>query len=186
VIEAGIYLASLVFDSADAIVGIAAQPIAPAIAFPLVEPTPGDLRPDVAYYSWNPDGTQVAYSNYADNALWTADRLNVHTRINVGLSHMPEWSPDGEKIVFQGGLGIYTIKPSGAGAKLIVRHTPDWYFGHVFWSPTASHLVFVGYPWQGRSGEPDLFRATASGREVVNLTSTPVSEILWERLGGWR
>ena len=56
VVEGGIYTASPVFDANGNITGLAAQPITPAIPFPLVETAPGDFWPAFEDYSWGPHG----------------------------------------------------------------------------------------------------------------------------------
>ena len=188
VVEGGIYTASLVFGGDGNIIGLAAQPTAPAIPFPLVESAPGDLWPDLLYYSWAPTGDMVTYSNYADNELWVADLLNAHRRIYRGQAHAPQWSPDGLKIAFSNGRGISTIKPDGSGRKatLIIANTSPWGFSHPYWSPSASHIVYIG---QLSGSNMDVFQATASGGNKVNLTNTPYpfNEYLHPGSGGgWR
>jgi len=187
IVEAGLYTAALVFGGDGNIIGLAAQPGTPAIVFPLVELAPGDLWPDFAAYCWNPTGTLVAYSNYADNELWVADLLDTHTRIYNG-AHMPQWSPGGDKIAFTGAGGIWTIKSNGTAAKLIIRNTSTWSFSHARWSPGSTHLVFTGQQVENNQYNQDVFRATATGGTLVNLTSTPapLHELTFEGAGGWR
>ncbi|MSU36424.1 MAG: hypothetical protein EXS36_15275 [Pedosphaera sp.] len=143
VVEAGLYTASLAFDGAGNITGLAAQPTTPAIPFSLVETVPGEL--------------------------WLANMLNAHTRIYMGYEQAPQWSPDGTKIAFTHG-GIATIRPNGTGFKLIIPGTSTWIYNAAQWSPASTHIVYTGY--SNLSGNFDLFRATATGGSRVNLTDT--------------
>jgi len=180
VVEGGLYMASLVYDGAGNITGLAEQPITPAIPFPLAEASPGDLWPGFLEYCWGPAGDQIAYNNFAVNELWLADLLNVHTRIYIGTAQAPDWSPDGSKIAFTHG-GIATIKPNGTGFKWIIPGTSTWIYDAAHWSPGGSHIIYTGFS----NGNFDVFRATATGGSRVNLTSTPS---LHEKLSsaGWR
>jgi len=190
IVEGGIYTAALVFGDDGNIIGLAAQPPTPAIPLPLVESAPGDLWPDVLAYSWSPTADMVAYSNNGDTELWVGDLLGARIRIYNGQAHMPQWSPLGDKIAFTHSGGIWTIKANGTGAKRIIANTSTWSFSHAYWSPTGSHLVFTGQSQVDNNQDynQDVFRATATGGTLVNLTSTPapVHEIMWEGVGGWR
>ena len=192
VLEGGIYTASPVFGSDGNLVGLAAPPTTPAIPLPLVEPAPGDWQPDLLFYSWAPTGEMVAYSNSGDNELWVAGLLGARIRIYSGSAHMPQWSPAGNKIAFtSGGSGIWTINVDGTGAKRVIWSTSIWFFHHAKWSPDGRYLVFTGQPHSGQpqpENNTDLFRATASGGNLVQLTSTPApfTETMYEFNGGWR
>jgi len=179
VVGGGLYTASLVFDGAGNITGLAAQPTTPAIPFSLVEAAPGDLWPSFLEYCWGPAGDQIAYNNLAVNELWVYDPLNGHTRIYIGNAQAPDWSLDG-KIAFIHG-GIVTIKSNGTSFKTIIRSTSTWLYDKPLWSPDGSFIVYTGWS----NGSSDVFRATALGAKQTNLTSTPSgNENTWG--GGWR
>lgn len=184
-IEAGLYIASLVFDGSGNIIGLESQPATPVISTAIVEIQPGVLRADLAAYSWDSAGERVTYTKN-DSTLWVANLLNMHTQIFAGAAHAPQWSPDGSKIAFTGG-GIWTIKPNGAALKLVVRQTSAWFPSHVFWSPTGTHFAFAGES-NIDLGNSDVFRVPATGGTAVNLTPTPAPfrESLHESQGGWR
>jgi hypothetical protein len=183
--EGGLYTASLAFDGAGNIIGLASQPVAPVISVPLVEVQPGDWRPNFVAYSWHPAADRVTYTDN-DSQLWVANILNAHTLIHTGNAHAPQFSPDGSKIAFTS-AGIWTIKPNGAGLKLVVRQTTAWFPSHVHWSPTGSHFVFAGES-NIDIGNSDIFRVPATGGTAVSLTSTPapLRESIHESQGGWR
>jgi WD40-like Beta Propeller Repeat len=184
-LEGGLYTASLVFDANGNVLGLASQPVSPAISVSLVEVQPGDWRPDLAAYSWAPDGQRVTYTDN-DSTLWVANLLDVHTVIFTGNAHAPQWSPDGSKIAFTAG-GIWTIKPNGAAPKKVVPDTSTWFPSHVFWSPTGSYFVFAGES-KVDMGNSDVFRVPVTGGTWVNLTNTPapLREVIQESQGGWR
>jgi hypothetical protein len=189
VAEGGIYTASLAFDAAGNIVGLAAQPAAPAIPFPLVETTPGGPWPAMAdNFCWNPTGDVVVYANVARNELWLADLLNVHIRVYFGGgADMPQWSPDTSTIGFRGGSGVCTIKPDGSNFKVIVPNTSTWVYSGPYFSPTGSHIVYDGC--HQASSNFDVFRATVKGASRVNLTNTSSPRNEYTRPGsgaGWR
>jgi hypothetical protein len=178
VLEGGIYTASLQFGPDGNIIGLAAQPGAPAIPFPL----DGTLWPNVRTYGWNPTGSKVAYEDSA--ALGVADLLgSPHQTIYNGYAHTPQWSPDGNKIAFTNvNPGISTINPNGTGLKEIIRRTSAWTFDRPFWSPTGSHIVCYGFAATGPY-DLDIFRTASNGNSLTNLTNTPSSA---EYPMGWR
>jgi hypothetical protein len=184
----GMYTAPLALDETGALVGLAEEPTGPVIVFPLVEAPEGypeGLYADLAYYGWDGTGSMVAYSSLESRELRMADLFGTHTTIYQGLTHMPVWSPDGTRIAFGNDFGISTIQPNGQGLKRIIRNTSDWFFVHAMWDPTGGYLVFTGESYTG-SYNFDIFRATASGRDLVNLTNTPVfPESTREYAGGW-
>jgi WD40-like Beta Propeller Repeat len=189
VTEGGIYTASLVFGADGNITGLAAQPATPAIPFPIVETTPGNLSPALSnHFCWNPAGDVVVYANLARTELWLADLLDVHMRIYTaaGNCDQPQWSPDGSTIVFRHGYGICTIKPDGTGFKVIVPTTSTWMYSGPYYSPTGSHIVYEGF--ERTTGNFDVFRATSRGDKRVNLTNTayPLSEFTTFAGAGWR
>jgi hypothetical protein len=177
VVEGGIYTASLQFGADGNIIGLAAQPAAPAIPFPL----DGNLWPNVRTHCWDPTGSKVAYDNSA--ALWVADLLgSPHQRI-AGYALNPQWSPDGNKIAFANSiLSIMTINPNGSGLREIIRRTSSWTFDRPFWSVSGSHIVCYGIAGTGPYNL-DVFRVASNGNSLTNLTNTPSTA---EYPMGWR
>ena len=97
--------------------------------------------------TWSPDGKDIAfYSNRlsklgkAECDLW---RINVATKEVRRLTRMadwrityPQWSPDGEYIVYQRGVDIYLMHPDGRG-----RHTKIGEGTRPEWSPDSQSVV---------------------------------------------
>jgi hypothetical protein len=175
VAEGGIYTASLQFGPDGNIIGLAAQPGAPAISFPL----DGNQWPNVSTYCWDPTGSKVAYEERT--GLLVADLIgSPHQRIYNGIPHTPQWSSDGNKIAFTNAtLSIMTINPNGSGLREVIRRTNSWTFDRPFFSPTGSHIVCYG---MGASGL-DVFRVASNGNSLTNLTNTPSTN---EYPMGWR
>jgi len=165
VTESGIYTALLQLGADGNIIGLAGQPTTPAIPFAL-----GRIP---RTYCWDHMGTKIAYEE--TTGLFIADRLgNPHQQILNGMAHTPRWSPDGTKIAFSNANGgISTIKPNATGLKQIIARTSVWNFDRPYWSPTGSHIVCYGSPRPGQPYNLDLFRATATGGRLTNLTNTP-------------
>ena len=78
--------------------------------------------------SLNPDGSQLAFSYQGD--IWTADanggtarRLTIHE----SYESYPQWSPDGQNIVFQGNRygnnDIFSIKATGSRPLRLTHHS---------------------------------------------------------------
>ncbi len=190
VTEGGIYTASLLFDVADNIIGLAAQPTAPAISFPLAEVAPGDLWPDLTHYSWASTGDRVVCTRVGNSGLWVADLLGgAHQRIFTGSAAKPQWAPDGTKIAFSYGSSIATIKPNGSQLRVVAAAFQNWTFFFPYWSPASTHLAFTGQRQEGSQFNMDVMRATATGGSRTDLTNQPYpfnETIDTFGGGGWR
>ena len=175
VVEGGIYTAQVIYDGAGQITGLSAQPAAPVISNAMVLDGAGYLKPDMASHSWAPAGDRVVYPTYANGRqLWVADLSNVQTLLYSGYSNGPVWSPDGAKIAFENGYwDISTISPDGTGLRDIIKATSTWYFALAKWSPTGSHLAFLGFTHVLNTAvNYDVFRANSNGGNRTNLTNT--------------
>ena len=187
-VEGGLYTADLVFSADGNIIGLAASPTAPTLAFPL----DGDGMPTLGTHSWDDTGTRVVYNDddsTVSTGLWVADLSSgTQTQIFWGLARDPDWSPDGTKIAMSRDQRIYTIKPNGKGLRLVISPTyvGTAYcdcFGKPYFSPTGSHIVFIGLAEYNGAFNNEVFRATANGHYLTNLTeSSDINEFPM----GWR
>jgi len=170
---------------ASALAVTAIQPGEDADIF-LVDPTTGesvvliasdgnDENPTIA-----PFGTVLAYSSdqggtefeiYVDDLdAGTSQQLIIDLERRVS----PDWSPDGERIVFRGravdNSDIYVIDVASGE---ITRLTDDPEFdGDPRWSPDGSRIVFSST----RSGSYDLWVMDADGSNPTRLTDHPADE----------
>jgi hypothetical protein len=174
-VEGGLYTATLVYRDDGNIIGITAQPTAPALAFAL----DANGWPVFNRHTWGSSTTLVAYNDNPETGLWVADlTAGTRTRIYAGSVSYLDWSQDGTKILF-GGSVIRTIKPNGTGLKTILgpRYVNNvWVsgFAHAYFSPAATHITCVGIMnLPGGGQDNDVIRATSSGGSVTNLTNTP-------------
>ncbi|MDQ2986276.1 MAG: hypothetical protein M3R13_06080 [Armatimonadota bacterium] len=174
-VEGGLYTADLVYRADGNVLGLAAQPGAPALAFAL----DANGVPAVGRHSWGLSTTQVAYIDSPETGLWIANlSTGTRTRIYTGGVGYVDWSQDGTKILFGSGT-IRTVEPNGTTLKTVIgpRYVNNvWVsgFGHAYFSPTASHITCVGIMNIAGGGQDnDVIRATSTGGSVTNLTNTP-------------
>ena len=173
-----------------------------------------DIRSQAGDLDWSPDGESIAF---LDNtgfdgkgglAVIDTDGTGLKTIVNesqdlfggpiVGL----DWSPDGEKILFQstvasgGGVGLYTIKPDGTElaqifGNRVVREILDTsllYWEDPTYSPDGRWIAFVNNSTSHE--DPDrrsqLFVMDAHGMNLRRVTSEPGEKFLasWSTPGG--
>ncbi|MDQ2986430.1 MAG: hypothetical protein M3R13_06880 [Armatimonadota bacterium] len=179
VVEGGIYTVDVAYDGGGNITGLVAQAGGPAISTALVVDASGHLRPNMNFHDWSPDGQRVVYNDATNHELWVATLTNAHTRVFAGYwANTPVWSPANTKIAFMSGNGgISSISPDGTGLKEIIKRTPLYSFGNPHWSPSGSHLTYLGLRTSG-GPQYDVFRSSATGSGKSNMTNTnyPVSE----------
>jgi Tol biopolymer transport system component len=82
--------------------------------------------------SWSPDSKKISY--FYDYRIWIKD-LSQNKEVKVKISYLggkaPDWSPDGQKLLFVGKAGafkktsIYVLNADGAGYKQITNSTGD-------------------------------------------------------------
>ena len=125
---------------------------------------------------WSPDGSQIVFQSDRDLDLdfdiytMDADGSNVFnvTQDTEGApaasDRMPDWSPDGSKIVFVSDRGtdldIYTIDSAGLGPVIPLTGGQGNHSGPV-WSPDGSQIAFSRGPhdiWRMDSGGGNEFQ----------------------------
>ena len=184
-----IYTASVVFDGAGNVIGLASQPAAPALALE-----------GASAHDWSPDGARMVINvaPYTGTAsLWIAELgSGVATLLpTTSPASAPVWSPDGSRIAFTTGWNgvstLSTIAPDGSNERVLATLKPNDDLSTSFrfpeWSPHGTHLVYQksGAIVQGRQ---DVWRVGATGQGATNLTAeldtrsqvgTPASPLGW-------
>lgn len=101
------------------------------------------------------------------------------------LPSYPNWSPDGQHVVFTsaalGDLRIGTMDADGRNFRWLTT-PPDWAWNPV-WSPDEAWLMFLGR----RDEVENLYRIRADGNDEQRLTDGPLveSEPIWSPDGQW-
>ena len=143
--------------------------------------------------SYAPDGKRIVYQAMLEDGTGELGILDLATKQSRVIRKtevadaIPEWSPDGEWIVFQARVGenteICLIKPDGSGFTNLTKHpakdiTPTW-------SPDGRQIAFASN--RGHSTEVfQLFVMNADGTNPHALGPTGAMSAAphWSKLGG--
>ena len=143
---------------------------------------------------FSPDGRKIAVTvgGSASSDIWVRD-LAAGTFAKVttdGRNGVPEWSPDGKRIVFRYDLaGKRSImwQPADRSAKAELLYQPDELVNEALISPDAKWLLFRTAP--GMAHPADIFAVPMTGdqRSVLPIVTGPASEIQprFSPNGGW-
>lgn len=140
--------------------------------------------------AWSPNGRKIAFhsnrgggSGESDIYVMNADgsqvtRLTNLTALGLGGAHFANWSPDGEKVVFnsffeggtKGAREIWVVNADGTGLTNLTNHASD--DTRPDWSPDGELIAFQS----NRDGNAEIYVMHADGSDGTNalrLTRSP-------------
>jgi len=134
---------------------------------PLTNDPATDARP-----RWSPDMTRIVFhsrrtGNY-DIWAMNADGSDL-TQLTTGSEDdlNADWSPDGTKIVWEGGGVIQVMNADGSNPITLINFLMGGYSPK--WSPDGTQIVFVS----GWNGNWEIWVMNADGSDPLQLTSDP-------------
>jgi Tol biopolymer transport system component len=146
----------------------------------------GHTDAEITRVEWSPDSARLAFAYgkvissdtseepYSDIFTVKTDGSALTRLTFNGASVAPEWSPDGNQIVFYSApAGIYVMNSDGSSRRELAAITNI--IGDAAWSPDGSKVLFA------RSGQPcgtetctQLFTLSTDGTELKQLTYSPM------------
>jgi Tol biopolymer transport system component/erythromycin esterase-like protein len=139
-----------------------------------------DIEPD-----WSPDGSSIAFSSseVGDFDIFTIDPGNFdiltinlenfqQTRLteNPGVDRSPDWSPDGDRIVFSsqrdGNTEIFVMNADGSGERNLSNHPAN--DTSPVWSPDGDLIAFVS----DRDGDDNIYVMSDDVSKPIRLTDS--------------
>ena len=132
--------------------------------------------------SWSPDGKQLVFemgtsprgepANSRALFVVNADGSDLRqlTPWSLNAGDKPDWSPDGERILFKAPAkrqhgNLYTINPDGSGLKQLTRYPASMPLFSGSFSPDGTRITFSRGP-----GYPGIFVMRADGTGVRQIT----------------
>jgi Tol biopolymer transport system component/DNA-binding winged helix-turn-helix (wHTH) protein len=144
-------------------------------------------------------GNRLAYTQTLDDInIWQIELDAAgHAKAQQGLvastfwDHGPDFSPDGQKIVFasgrSGSAGIWVCESDGSKARLLSACGPH-VTGTPRWSPDGRWIVFDSRSCvAGQPGNPDVYLVSADGGQPRRLTTDAAEDVVpsWSHDGQW-
>lgn len=143
------------------------------------------LERPLSTWALSPDWSRLAWTEYSPLHLSKPDGSDDHVvdlRTSVGSF---AWAPDGSRLAFVAGGGVYTVRADGTGlGRLVDGGDPAWSpDGATIAYVTLDHDIYAVSPGGGTErrlvGEPGIQmrpRWSPSGRQLAFLTQTGVGQ----------
>ena len=129
----------------------------------------------LAFPTWSPDGSKIAFQNDFDSKLYVMDSDGTDvTPLTAGPDFSPAWSPDGARIAFtstrdNGVTEIYVMNADGSNqTRLTDNLVPDF---DPSWSPDGSKIAF-SHEGGNPGDNSEIYVMNANGTGVANLTNS--------------
>jgi TolB protein len=134
---------------------------------------------------WSPDGTRLAFSRTTPTgglAIFTVRLDGTHLRRitpwSLRAGQQPDWSPDGQGILFESHQGdqdvvdnVFLVHPDGTGLHRITTsplHIHQW--GSSSFSPDGKMITVAHNPGVGAAGNADVWVMNLDGSDLRNVT----------------
>ena len=148
----------------------------------------------VTQMSWSPDSQHLVFVDQTSfvsgdivivdvnqsqppHVIWSSENY---------FAYSPEWSPDGNHILYVSGMGqsaasdhqnLWLVKSNGTEQTQITRDMTQ--AGQPHWSPDGQWIVFTAAPsYEDTTPRPELWLVNPDGTELKRLTST-ISTVEW-------
>ncbi len=140
--------------------------------------------PEMGLGVWSPDGGWIVFeAGFPDNHdlyivgaggsdLWQLTEGDAY-------DSAPIWSPDGELIAFNRNCDLWTIRPDGSEAQMILPGGELFCPVGMSWSPDSQQLAFLNYSLETEETLPDIWLIDRAGSRPEKLYT------LEQSLNGW-
>jgi hypothetical protein len=127
----------------------------------------------------------IAFERFGDVYLAAPDGSAARKLDVAGVQANPAVSPDGIRVAYEYGRGIWVMNADGSGQRRVSDGTNSTTFADSdpSWSPDGGQIVFSRY----QAGDSDLWTANLDGTGQENLTGTAAYDEMdpaWSPLGG--
>ena len=103
--------------------------------------------PNAGFPSWSSDGNEIVYRSFGPNEMGLRIfNLETHSTrtLTTGSDNLPDWSPDGTRILFtrqlDGNSDIYSIKPDGTDLRRLTTFPAN--DAHAVWSGDGKLILW--------------------------------------------
>jgi hypothetical protein len=144
--------------------------------------------PDLAMFSWNPSGNQLALHMEGGIYIDSVPAGTSPTYLTDG--GWPQWSPDGSKIGFFRTKEILVINTDGSGLKSLVKvKTTKGAFHDIFhftWSPDGKYIVYTLHERNRQTWDQKTYMYTIGSDGSDNTKISGFDATVWKVSKAWR